>query len=181
MADRDNGAAPSRTTKRAVKAKTKAAPSAVGAQNFPEVPQRPRGSSERGRPGPPLKQDFPTPPPHLRPETASWWQAVVDEYELEPHHHRLLRLACEAWDSGQSARESIALHSAVYVDRFGQPRARPEVAIERDARIAFARLMRELALDVEGPADSGRPPQIFGKSNLRSEEFEIGEAGNLFH
>jgi len=126
---------------------------------------------------PPLKQDFP--PPHLRPETASWWKAVVAEFDLEQHHLRLLRLACEAWDRGQEAREAIAEHGSVYVDRFGQPRARPEIAIERDARISFARLMRELALDVDGPDEVGRPPQIASGGKRRAAEIELDEEDRL--
>jgi len=119
-------------------------------------------------PSPRMKQDFPAPPPHLRPETASWWRLVCEEFSLEPHHLRILRLACEAWDAGQAARESLACHGQTYVDRFGQPRARPEIAIERDSRIGFARLLRELALDVSAP-DGGdcRPPALPGRSNVR--------------
>jgi phage terminase small subunit len=115
-----------------------------------------------------MKTEFPAPPTHLRPDTAAWWQSVTADFALEPHHIRLLRLACEAWDAGQAAREAIAQHGAVYVDRFGQPRARPEVAIERDARVAFARLMRDLALDVDGPAEESRPPKIAGNARLRT-------------
>ena len=126
---------------------------------------------------PPLKQDFP--PPHLRPDTASWWKAVVAEFDLEHHHLRILRLACEAWDRGQEAREAVAEHGSVYVDRFGQPRARPEIAIERDARISFARLMRELALDVDGPDEAGRPPQIAGGSKRHAAEIELDEEDRL--
>jgi phage terminase small subunit len=117
------------------------------------------------RPSPRFKKD--STPPHLRPETAEWWAEVNREFDLEHHHRRLLRLACEAWDRGQEAREAIAEHGSVYVDRFGQPRARPEVAIERDSRISFARMLRELALDVEGPTEGGRPPRIAGKGGLK--------------
>lgn len=93
---------------------------------------------------------------------------MTADFDLEPHHVRLLRLACEAYDRGQQAREALATHGTTFVDRFGQPRARPEVAIERDARIAFARLMRELALDVEGPAEPDRrPPVIGGRAALQ--------------
>lgn len=132
----------------------------------------PRASSP-----PPLKQDFP--PAHLRPETANWWKTVVEEFDLEPHHLRLLRLACEAWDRGQEAREAIVEHGSVFVDRFGQPRARPEIAIERDARISFARLMRELALDVDGPDEAGRPPQIGNGGKRRAAEIELDEEDRL--
>jgi hypothetical protein len=109
----------------------------------------------------PVQSGF-SPPKHLRPDTAAWWAAVAGDYALESHHLRILTLAGEAWDRGVEAREAIARHGTVYVDRFDQPRARPEVAIERDSRIAFARLVRELALDVDPPDEDGRPPRLGG-------------------
>ena len=109
----------------------------------------------------PVQSRF-SPPAHLRPDTAAWWQAVAADYALEAHHLRILTLAAEAWDRGVEAREAIAKHGTVYVDRFDQPRARPEVAIERDSRIAFARLVRELALDIDPPDEAGRPPRLGG-------------------
>jgi hypothetical protein len=99
-------------------------------------------------------------PTHLRPATRAWFAAVVDDFELELHHLRLLTLAAEAWDRCEQAREAIAEHGPVFTDRFGAPRPRPEIAIERDSRIAFARLVRELALDVEPPPDASRPPAL---------------------
>jgi phage terminase small subunit len=108
----------------------------------------------------------PSPPSHLTPDAASWWRDVTKAWDLDPHHLRLLQAASEAWDRMQDARRAIAKHGAVFEDRFGQPRARPEVGIERDARIAFARLIRELALDVNEPASS-RPPAIAGRANLK--------------
>ena len=109
----------------------------------------------------------PKPPKHLQGGTAGWWRSVVEDYELEQHHVRLLTLAAEAWDRGQQAREALAEQGTTYTDRFGQPRARPEVAIERDASVAFARLLRELALDVSEPADGSRPPCIQGNAGLK--------------
>ena len=99
-------------------------------------------------------------PKHLERATKAWWRALVDEYELEPHHVRLLTLAAEAWDRCQQARQVLAEKGLTYEDRFLQPHQRPECGIERDSRIAFARLMRELALDVEPPRQLGRPPTI---------------------
>jgi phage terminase small subunit len=115
-----------------------------------------------------MQKNPPEPPVWLRPETAAWWHGLVGEFDFEPHHLRILRLACEAWDRGQEAREAISRLGAVFNDRFGQPRARPEVAIERDSRISFARLMRELALDVEAAGDpERRPPPIGGNAALK--------------
>ena len=103
------------------------------------------------------------PPRHLRDETRKWWQSVVSDYELEPHHLKLLTLAAEAWDRATAARAVIEKKGLTYEDRFGQPKARPEVAIERDSRIGFARLLRELGLDETEP-DVPRPPRSRGRN-----------------
>lgn len=100
-------------------------------------------------------------PAHLSAATKVWFAAVMGEYELEPHHVRLLTMAAESWDRAEQSRLALAKNGLTYEDRFGQPHARPEVAIERDSRIAFARLLRELALDVSVP-DAARPPALLG-------------------
>jgi phage terminase small subunit len=107
----------------------------------------------------------PSPPEHLSEATQRWWQAVVEDYDLEGHHLRLLQLAGEAWDRAQQAREALAEHGMTFEDRFGAPRARPEIAVERDSRLAFARLVRELDLDVDPPGERSRPPAL--RSNRR--------------
>ena len=77
---------------------------------------------------------------------------------LEPHHIRLLTLACEAFDSAQDAREVLQREGKIFIDRFDQPKPRPEVAIQRDSAIGFARMLRELDLDISAPTDRARPP-----------------------
>jgi phage terminase small subunit len=104
-------------------------------------------------------------PQHLRERTRAWFRSVVTTFELEDHHIRLLTLACEAWDRAGQAREALAVHGLVCVDRYGTPKARPEVAIERDSRTAFARMLRELDLDADVSPDPSRPPAI--RSNRR--------------
>lgn len=86
-------------------------------------------------------------PEHLRVSTRAWWRAVVASYELEEHHRRILTLAGEAHDRCAEAREAIAEHGPYFMDRFEQPKAHPALAVERDSRLAFARLLRELNLD----------------------------------
>ncbi len=98
---------------------------------------------------------------YLEAKTRKWWRNVLDDYDLEEHHVKLLTLAAEAWDRCQEARRILDENGLTYTDRFGCPRARPEVAIERDSRIAFARLLRELALDLEPPEEPGRPPRLY--------------------
>jgi len=107
-----------------------------------------------------LESRKPEPPAHLSKEIAAWWSSVVSGWELEEHHVRLLTLAAESWDRAQQARRRLKKFGLVYLDRFGQPRARPEVAVERDSRLAFARLLRELNLDIEPPRES-RPPGLY--------------------
>jgi phage terminase small subunit len=108
-------------------------------------------------------------PAHLKPPTADWWRRVMTDWTLEEHHVRLLTLAAESWDRGQQAREALATNGLTFLDRFKQPHARPEIAIERDSRIAFARLVRELGLDVEEPSTS-QPPTIRGNASRRVED-----------
>jgi hypothetical protein len=97
---------------------------------------------------------LPSPPEHLRESTREWWLSVVEAFELESHHLKLLTLAAESWDRCQQAREAIGLHGLTF--QSGDPptpKARPEVKIEHDSRISFARLLRELSLDVEPPPE----------------------------
>src|ERR1700692_3214679 len=88
------------------------------------------------------------PPKHLRATTSEWFAQIIAEYGLKSHHIRLLIKACEANDRCEQAREGLLKHGLTFEDRFGSPHARPEVAIERDSRLAFARLIREIGLDV---------------------------------
>jgi phage terminase small subunit len=97
------------------------------------------------------------PPDHLSKPAQRWWSSVLSDYSLDPHHVHLLTLAAESFDRCVEARQALAEHGATFTDRFGQPKARPEVAIERDSRIAFARLVRELDLDGEPLPDPRLP------------------------
>jgi phage terminase small subunit len=90
----------------------------------------------------------------------SWWRSIHDVFDLDRHHRLTLQAACEAWDRMAQAREALAEHGTTYEDRFGAPRLRPEVAIERDARLAFLRALKELDLDapmIPAPRPMGRP------------------------
>ena len=71
------------------------------------------------------------------------------DYDLGEHHSRLLTMACEAWDRACQAREILAKDGIVIGGREAAVRPHPCIAIERDARIAFARLIAQLNLDSE--------------------------------
>lgn len=100
-------------------------------------------------------------PVHLSAPMRRWWAQVARTYELEPHHLLILTAAAESHDLMVRARELIDRDGLTFTDKHGQPRARPEVQIEHHAKIAFARLLRELALDVS--VDAPRGPGLHGR------------------
>jgi P27 family predicted phage terminase small subunit len=111
----------------------------------------------------------PQPPPaHLSPSAAEWWRSRVDRFVLEEHHLRLLRLLCEAWDETQTAREQLAKEGFTVPTRDGGMRAHPCVAIERDARLAVCRVLRELDLDLAPPPDVVNTPGRHHSSQIEA-------------
>ena len=96
-------------------------------------------------------------PGHLQPATKRWFNRVTAVWTLEEHHVKLLIIAAETWDRLTQAREVLADKGLTFEDRFGSPRARPEVAIERDSRTTFMRVIRELDLDIPEPTQPTRP------------------------
>jgi P27 family predicted phage terminase small subunit len=101
--------------------------------------------------------DSPSPPAHLSAEGQKLWRDLTASFDFEPHETKLLRLALEALDRCNQARRALRRHGLTYDDRFGQPYARPEVQIERDARASFARLTKELGLPEDDEPAHGRP------------------------
>jgi phage terminase small subunit len=110
-----------------------------------------------------VKPKGPRAPLHLSKKTREWWQRIVESYDFEDFELRLLTAAGEAWDRKEAARQAIEKQGLTYLDRFQQPATRPEVAIERDSRLAFFRCMRQLALSEEPPEDRPVPLKFGGK------------------
>ena len=102
------------------------------------------------------------PPAYLSKEAKKWFASITDSYELESHHVKLLVLACEAWDEKEAARVEVEKSGATFLDRYKQVREHPSINTGRQARIQFARLVRDMGLDIEAPAES-RPNRIGGK------------------
>ena len=101
----------------------------------------------------------PQAPDHLSRRARAFWRSIVADYALENHQLELLRRTCEAMDRADEAREQIASEGMTTTDRYGQVKPHPCVNIERDARLAIARLLREMSLDVGDP-DASRPPHL---------------------
>ena len=108
----------------------------------------------------------PRAPQYLRPETRAWFSSVCADFALEQHHVRLLTLACEAFDRCTEAREILASDGLTMPTANDGLKAHPAVAIERDSRLAFSRLLRELDLDLEPPSSSRTAPPSL-RSNRR--------------
>ncbi|MFH1797610.1 MAG: P27 family phage terminase small subunit [Pseudomonadota bacterium] len=88
-------------------------------------------------------------PGHLAAETRRWVDGILEDYDLQSHHFKILVKAAEAHDRGEEARKILKTDGIVIADRFGTKKVHPAVAIERDARVAFMRGVRELGLDAE--------------------------------
>jgi P27 family predicted phage terminase small subunit len=124
---------------------------------FADIPMAQRGRKSaaslailpiRRDEGLPIRPIPPAPPPeHLSGEMKRWWIAVEAKFELDDHHRYLLQAATESWDRMQQARQVIAENGISFADRFGNVRMRPEVRVENDAKLTFARLIRDLGLD----------------------------------
>ena len=108
----------------------------------------------------------PPPPAHLSDATRAWWKQVTADYDLAPHHLHLLRLCCEALDAAEEARKALAANGMTHLDRHGILRLRPEVALQRDSRLAAVRIIRELDLDIEPPVSTRTAPPAL-RSNRR--------------
>ena len=109
----------------------------------PEPPPRER---------PPLP---PTEPPsHLTDEMKAWFVEVDESYVLGHHDLHVLRLACEAFDRAQSSRQQVEREGSTFVDKNGNLRAHPSLAVQRDAAALFAKLVKQL--DLPSP-ETGAP------------------------
>ena len=108
---------------------------------------------------PTIPVELPPPPDHLSPAMQAWWQAIVRDYDLDPHHLCLLEAACDAWHRMVQARETLARDGLTVTTKSGTKK-HPAAGI--DSRLAFARLVRELDLDCAPPTEppGWRPPAI---------------------
>ncbi len=99
----------------------------------------------------------PAPPEHLSERARAWWDDVVNGYALEPHHVHLLRLACEALDRAEQARQLLEKDGLTVATAAGSVKEHPAAAVEREAARTFMRLVRELGINVGEARPAGRP------------------------
>jgi P27 family predicted phage terminase small subunit len=113
-----------------------------------DPPREPKGSASKPPPA----------PRHLTRRAKDFWRKVTRAHELGAHQVEILRRACEQIDRADQARAVIATEGVTIKDRFDQTKDHPCVAIERQAHVTLARLLRELNL--EPPPPDPRPPTL---------------------
>ena len=98
-------------------------------------------------------------PKNLSSEAKALWRSLVAEYGIDDAGGRaILQAGLEAFNRMRDAQAQIKHDGITTVDRFGQVKAHPLLAAERDARAAFLHALRNLNLDLEPLHDRpGRP------------------------
>lgn len=113
----------------------------------------PVGSPARRRTAP-----APAAPAGLSAAAVGWWKRLHREYDLgDAGALFLLESALRAHDRMAEAGRLVDKHGVAVEDRFGQLRANPAAAAERDARAAMLAAFKALGLDILPPQLPGRP------------------------
>jgi len=102
-------------------------------------------------------------PKHLKTDGRKFYKKVLsDDFDDLTAAHDLERLALagECLDRIAEARRQIETDGPFFTDRWGQPKEHPAQKCVRDNAVLFARLVREMCLDIEQPEDS-RPPRQY--------------------
>jgi P27 family predicted phage terminase small subunit len=108
------------------------------------------------------------PPAHLSRPSKAVWRRLVDDYSLDQEPAALLVLghALSSHDRAEQARREVERDGLTVRTASGSIKAHPAVAVERDARLGCARMLRELSLDAEVLGGNGyeaaRPPRVGG-------------------
>lgn len=102
------------------------------------------------------------PPTYLLKEGRQFWSKTLKEFDLvEAHDLERLEHACHCLDRLAEARAEVDKEGPYFVDRFGQPKEHPSLKVERDNKVLFIRIIRELRLDLDQPEEHPRPPRQY--------------------
>jgi hypothetical protein len=100
-------------------------------------------------------------PKSLKEKGKKFYKKILSEYVFEnSHHFQFLEQAAVCLDRIYEAGKLLENEGRIVKDRFGQPREHPAAKMERDNKILFARLLRELGLDL-AKAEAPRPPTLY--------------------
>ena len=91
---------------------------------------------------------IPTAPRSLSPDSRKLWRAILEDYPINDRAHlTILEQSLLALDRSNALRAEIDQAGPTVQDRFGQSKANPLLAAERDARNQFFGGMKSLYLD----------------------------------
>jgi phage terminase small subunit len=94
----------------------------------------------------------------LSPEAKKLKSKLLRDYAIEDEAGTvILQIAMEAFDRMRQAQKAVDDEGLTTSDRFGQVKAHPMLATERDSRVAFLGALARLHLDFEPLGEVGRP------------------------
>ncbi len=96
------------------------------------------------------------PPKHLNTRAKRLWKSISEAYELGPDHQELLLRLAEGVSRLDEIRATLDAEGLTANDRFGQARAHPLVVAEIQTRTQVARLLDQLGLGEDEPAQDLR-------------------------
>ncbi len=89
-------------------------------------------------------------PKNLSSEAKKIFKALCAEYSIDDVAGlKILRVALEAFDRAQAARDEIDRDGMTVKDKFNQIKPHPPLPIERDSRAAFLAGLKALNLNLE--------------------------------
>lgn len=87
-------------------------------------------------------------PEHLGELGRRWWDALTQpRYHVDDAASMIVLTICDAFDRREEARAEIRRDGLTSKDRFGQRKAHPGLAIERDQTLIIQRGFRLLGFD----------------------------------
>jgi phage terminase small subunit len=93
------------------------------------------------------------PPSDLGAAGRAFWRELTRSVDFDVHELPLVRLACEAHDRREEARELLKVEGLVCVNEVsGAQKAHPAIGVEQSSARLVASLLRQLAIPPEAPA-----------------------------
>ena len=110
------------------------------------------------------KQTTRRPPAHLGEAGSRWFRETVKQFDFtsEPEWE-LVAQAAQTLDRLADCREQLARDGLTVATGQGGRKPHPALNAERDNKVLFARLCRELRLFEPVADDTGRAPRIGGR------------------
>jgi hypothetical protein len=104
-----------------------------------------------------MAKKTPAPPAGWSARARQVWRSALADFELHGAEIELLKLACESLMRAEQASAALRKHGLTCIDRYGSPRARPEVEVEARSRVFYASAIRQLGLELAEDAAADSP------------------------